>query len=65
MRLVDWILLIIGLGGVLICLRGFSGADAINMTLLTIAIAMAVLAFALGLKSLLDFIKSKGQITNP
>ena len=65
MRLVDWILLVVGLGGVVICLRGFPGADAISITLLTAALALAVLALAVGLKSLLESMRSRGETTGP
>lgn len=65
MRLVDWILLVVGLGGVVICLRGFAGADAVSITLLTIALALAVFVLALGLKSLLERMRSRGQTTGP
>ena len=64
MRFVDWILLIVGLAAFLSACVAFQ-AQMRSASRLTIALALAVLAFALGLKSLLDFIKSRAQITNP
>ena len=63
MRIVDGVLVAVGLGGFVVCLRGFAGADAVNGILLTIALALAVICFAIGFKSVLDGMKSKGRTT--
>ena len=61
MGTVDWILLAIGLSGVVVCVRGYSGADAISIMVLTMALALAIVALAVALKTLVDAIRSRGQ----
>ena len=61
MRFVDWALLAVGFGGLFVCLNGFSGADAVNITLLIPALALAVLVLAIGLKTVVDCLKSRNQ----
>jgi ABC-type Fe3+ transport system permease subunit len=61
MCFVDWVLLVVGFGGLFLCFRSFPGADLINITLLIPALALAVLALAIGFKAVLDAMKSKNQ----
>ena len=64
MRLIDWTLIVVGAAGIVLCLRRFSGADAISITLLIMALAIAVLSIAVGLKSVLDLLMSRSRSTN-
>lgn len=59
MGIVDWMLLAIGLSGVVVCVRGYSGADAISIMVLTMALALAIAALAVALKTLVDAVRTR------